>query len=226
MRARTIQATVCGIHGPISSPRYYSLERCHGLSRRFSIAPIGKAKGLKTIVFRGQVPIDPHSQDFFKAVIEERIALPRVPHLSETERDRLKRSLKTLGERDQLRHLRADGPAGKHKEVALTCFGIDPEPYRCKVKHPEAPGEYCFPPLASLITSGGHLLLALLERLVADCGGTYAMEDTDSMAIVASKHGGLVACPGGPYHARRGARGDSRVDPGNKSPRSLRSSTG
>jgi hypothetical protein len=70
--------------------------------------------------------------------------------------------------------------------------GVDPEPYRCKVKHPEAPGEYCFPPLASLITSGGHLLLALLERLVADRGGTYAMEDTDSMAIVASQRGGIL----------------------------------
>ena len=62
-----------------------------------------------------------------------------------------------------------------------------------------SPGEFCFPPLASLITGGSHLLLALLERLVTDCGGTYAMEDTDSMAIVASQQGGLVACPGGPY---------------------------
>ena len=57
------------------------------------------------------------------------------------------------------------------------------------------PGEFCFPPLASLITGGSHLLLALLERLVTDRGGTYAMEDTDSIAIVASKEGGLVACP-------------------------------
>ena len=37
------------------------------------IAPIGKAKGLKQLTFRGQVPIDPRSQDFFKAVIEERM---------------------------------------------------------------------------------------------------------------------------------------------------------
>ena len=40
---------------------------------------------------------------------------------------------------------------------------------------------------------------------VADRGGTYAMEDTDSMAIVASKRGGLVACPGGPYRTKDGA---------------------
>ena len=47
----------------------------------------------------------------------------------------------------------------------------------------------------ALLPAAGHLLLALLERLVTDRGGTYAMEDTDSIAIVASKEGGLVACP-------------------------------
>src|SRR6516225_7382040 len=74
----------------------------------------------------------------------------------------------------------------------------------CKVAHPEAPGEYCFPPMASLITGGARLMLALLERSVADLGGTYAMEDTDSMAIVATEHGGLVPCPGGPERTPNG----------------------
>ena len=41
-------------------------------------------------------------------------------------------------------------------------------------------------------------MLALLECSVREIGGTYAMEDTDSMAIVATKRGGLVPCPGGP----------------------------
>jgi hypothetical protein len=35
--------------------------------------------------------------------------------------------------------------------------------------------------------------------MVTDAGGTYLMCDTDSMAIVASEEGGLVACEGGPY---------------------------
>jgi hypothetical protein len=59
------------------------------------------------------------------------------------------------------------------------------------------PGEYCFPPIASLITSGARLMLGLLEHAVTTRGGTYAMEDTDSMAIVATESGGLVACLGG-----------------------------
>jgi hypothetical protein len=52
--------------------------------------------------------------------------------------------------------------------------------------------------MASLITSAARLMLALLEHAVTTRGGTYAMEDTNSMAIVASEAGGLIACPGGP----------------------------
>jgi hypothetical protein len=170
----------------------------------FGLTPIGKAKGLKKLAFRGQVSIDPRSQDFFKAVIEERARLAARTDLSDTERDRLRRSLKTLGSATSYGIFAQMDRQESDKEVKLTCYGIDREPYPCKVKHPEAPGEYCLPPLASLITSGGHLLLALLERLVTDHGGTYAMEDTDSMAIVASERGGLVPCPGGPYKTKNG----------------------
>jgi hypothetical protein len=67
------------------------------------------------------------------------------------------------------------------------------------VRNPERPGEYCFPPLASLITAAARLMLALLERCVTDLGGTYAMEDTDSMAIVATQRGGLIECDGGTH---------------------------
>ncbi len=43
------------------------------------------------------------------------------------------------------------------------------------------------------------MLLAMLERMVTDAGGSYLMCDTDSMAIVASERGGLVPCNGGPH---------------------------
>ena len=109
------------------------------------------------------------------------------------------RSLKTLGSATSYGIFAQMDRQESDKEVELTCYGIDPEPYACKVKHPEAPGEYCFPPLASLITSGGHLLLALLERLVTDRGGTYAMEDTDSMAIVATRARRPSSVPGRTY---------------------------
>jgi hypothetical protein len=50
------------------------------------------------------------------------------------------------------------------------------------------------------------LMLALLEKCVTDLGGTYAMEDTDSMAIIATESGGLVPCAGGPFKLKNGAK--------------------
>jgi hypothetical protein len=58
--------------------------------------------------------------------------------------------------------------------------------------------------VAALVTAGARLILAVLERLVTDAGGTYLFTDTDSMAVVASQRGGLVACAGGPYQLRGG----------------------
>jgi hypothetical protein len=56
----------------------------------------------------------------------------------------------------------------------------------CCLSHPEAGG--------ILPSAGARLVLAILERSVADLGGTYAMEDTDSTAIVATEHGELIEC--------------------------------
>jgi hypothetical protein len=60
----------------------------------------------------------------------------------------------------------------------------------------EKPGPWFFPPLASLITAGGRLLLAMTETCVEEKKGTYLFCDTDSLAIVASKKGGLLRIPG------------------------------
>lgn len=81
-------------------------------------------------------------------------------------------------------------------KTRVVCHGIDAEPFTCRVAHPDVPGEYCFPPLASLITGAARLMLALLESCVRGMGGSYAMEDTDSMAIVATEHGGTIPCNG------------------------------
>jgi hypothetical protein len=47
-------------------------------------------------------------------------------------------------------------------------------------------------------------MLALLDHCVSELHGTYVMEDTDSMAIVATEHGALVPCPGGPFEMADG----------------------
>ena len=88
------------------------------------------------------------------------------------------------------------------RAVNVQCHGIDPSFFTCSVAHPDVPGEYCFPPMASLITGAARLMLALLEYSVSELGGTYAMEDTDSMAIVATQNGGIIPCAGGPLRTK------------------------
>lgn len=165
----------------------------------FRIVPKGMAAGLRAIRLRDTVTIDPRPQDFFKAIIEERKRLALNMELSAEERDRLDKALKVLANATSygiFAEMRREESAEK---AAVTCYGIDPTPFECRVLNPEKPGEYCFPPLASVITAAARLMLALLERCVTDLGGTYAMEDTDSMAVVATQRGGLIEFLGGPY---------------------------
>lgn len=75
----------------------------------------------------------------------------------------------------------------------------DASSYRTTSRRTEQPGRYFHPLIATLVAGGGRLLLALAMLLVADRGGSYLCCDTDSLLIVATESGGLVACPGGPH---------------------------
>ncbi|MFY9632814.1 MAG: hypothetical protein WAJ94_14530, partial [Candidatus Cybelea sp.] len=110
----------------------------------FKIEPIGAMGGLKPVVFRGQVPIDPRTQDFFKTVIEERNRLGARTGLDESERKRLKKSLKTFGSATSYGIFAQMDRKESNEPVKLTCYGIDPEPYECAVKHPESPVSSAF----------------------------------------------------------------------------------
>ena len=165
----------------------------------FLIEPCGTLFELIPTKLRGLVEIDPERDDFFKVIVEERLRLSSRRDLSDIERKKLEKALKTLASATSFGiYAQMDRHADEDK-VEVTCHGLDPEPYTCKVAHPESPGEFCFPPVASLITGGARLMLALVEHCVSEFHGTYVMEDTDSMAIVATENGGFVPCPGGPF---------------------------
>jgi hypothetical protein len=163
----------------------------------FRVEPHGKLRGLKSTKLRGQIDVDPRKQDFFRVVIEERKRLPRRTDISDIEKERLDKFLKVLanaasyGIYAEMHRLESD-----HKKE-VTCHGMDEDSFKCRVSHPDEAGAYCFPPLASLITGAARLMLALLEQCVTEHGGTYAMEDTDSMAIVATERGSAVPVSGG-----------------------------
>ncbi len=84
---------------------------------------------------------------------------------------------------------------GKEAQVAVHALRSFDSP----TKLPEGPGRFFFAPVAALTTAGARLLLAVLERLVTDAESTWCFADTDSMAVVSSRRGGLVACPGGSH---------------------------
>ncbi len=169
--------------------------------RAFRLVPHGTLSTLRPVQLGGEVPIDPRRDDFFRFVIEERKRLKRAAANGEPVLPHLDPFLKVIGNSGgygifaQLD--RQELPADE--QVRITVYGTGDHAFTATTNAPELPGQTCYPPLAALITSAARLMLALLEREVTDRGGSYAFCDTDSMAIVASEHGGLVPCTGGPH---------------------------
>ena len=170
----------------------------------FRIEASDKSKDLKKISLRNAIQVVPAEVDFFKVVIEERKRLAGRTDLPKSEKNRLDKALKVLANSTSYGIYAEMNRQESDEKTNVVCHGIDSKPFTCSVTHPEIPGKYCFPPLAALITGGARLMLALLEKSVSELGGTYAMEDTDSMAIVATKRGGLVSCPGGSFKSKSG----------------------
>ena len=165
--------------------------------RATRIEPVGIQTEMKSVVL-GTGSIDPYRDGFFRKVIEERKGKRKT--------DPLYYFLKILanagcyGIYAEVNKLQV----GKNDAKKLGIFSgeLSGTERTCVM---EVPGPWYFPPVASLITAGGRLLLAMLERMVSDAGGTYLMCDTDSMAIVSSGKGGLVRCNGGSHRTSDGA---------------------
>ena len=126
----------------------------------FRMEPWGVLRGLKPVRLRGQILINPAKHDFFQFVIEQRKALWKDPDLSREEKERLDRFLKVLANSASYGIYAEMNAEESDEQIRMVCHGIDEDPYQCTVAHPEEAGEYCFPPLASLITGGARLMLA------------------------------------------------------------------
>ncbi|MDQ2889954.1 MAG: DNA polymerase [Gemmatimonadota bacterium] len=157
----------------------------------------GQQSGLKPITLPSGNIIDPAEDDFFRVIIEQR--------------KRIKRDKSSPGNAISAQALKILANAGsygisaecnqddlpKDEKAPVTVYGGF-EPFNARVKNPETPGEFSFPPFAALITGAARLMLALLEAVVTEAGGTYAFCDTDSMAIVATESGGVLPGTAGP----------------------------
>jgi hypothetical protein len=166
------------------------------ITRAVRLTPDGVQPDLAAVRLRGGRLIDPHRDDPFVAMIEERHRVKNDPDVDEEERARLDLFLKITANATAYGVLARFDRREQSKPTPVSVYGPDSEPLETSCSNPEDPGPFCFPPIAASITAAARLMLALLERIIRDAGGTYAFCDTDSMAIVASEKGGTLASPG------------------------------
>lgn len=197
-----------------SEPLWYTFADCVAstlltgkpptIMRAIRLVPRGVI-AVRVIKVRGTLEVDPSVGDPMAAMVEERQRVRRSA-LPKLERDRLSAALKLLVNAGSYGIYSEVNPRDRHKGVTepVTVHGRKDEPFVNRVEAPEDPGRYCFPPFASCITGAARLMLAMLERCITDLGGTWAFCDTDSMAIVATEDGGLLACPGGSHRMSDG----------------------
>jgi len=153
--------------------------------RAFRLVPSGPQPGMKSMSI-GSRNFNPAKDDFFVAAIEERKKLDeKHPHhlLLKIVANSLYGIFAELNKYEY----------GKNNAKQLEVFSGEHK-FNQTTFIFEKPGRWQFSPAAALITSGGRLVLAILERMVSNKGGTYLLTDTDSMLIVASKKGGNVPC--------------------------------
>ncbi|HKH98312.1 MAG TPA: hypothetical protein VJ999_04325 [Candidatus Sulfotelmatobacter sp.] len=158
------------------------------IQQAFRIVPSGKQPGMRAVRLRGKVLIDPNddSVDLFTKIIEER-------KRNKDDAD-LYYWLKILANSIYGFFVELIPEHFKQPRRVMVFSGDECFPdSSCVI---EKRGKWLAPYLATLITSAGRLLLAMLEVEVTRAGGTYLYCDTDSLAIVASKNGGTLRTPG------------------------------
>jgi hypothetical protein len=147
----------------------------------------GKQTELAEASLRGMVNIDANKDSLYKHVVEQRAANEANPALHYW-----------------LKILASSGSYGLFVELnpnessatKLRLFSGE-QSFETTSDVVEEPGKWFAPHLGSLITSGGRLLLGMLERCITDAGGTFLFCDTDSAAVVSAKHRRRIAMPDG-----------------------------
>jgi hypothetical protein len=157
--------------------------------RAIQMLPGNPQRSLRPTNLGGMVEINPAKGDFYCNVIEQRI-------LHKKTDEALANFLKVLANSGSY-GLFVEVNTERNKNDTTVSYFSGETKGRIDSNYVEKPGGWYFPPLASLITSGGRLLLAMLEMSVLERNGGYLFCDTDSLCIVGSEKGGFVECPGG-----------------------------
>jgi hypothetical protein len=159
------------------------------IEKAIRVAPRGKQVELGSTSLRGMVNVNANKNrfSFFKHVIEQRAAHESNPALHYW--------LKILANSGSY-GLFVELNPNESDATPIKIFSGE-ESFETTSDVVEEPGKWFAPHIGSLVTSGGRLLLAMLERCIADAGGRFVFCDTDSAAIVSTKHRQRIAMPNG-----------------------------
>jgi hypothetical protein len=157
------------------------------IEKAVRVVPHGQHPNLGATSLRGMVDINAKEHSFFRHVIEQRAVNESNPALHYW--------LKILANSGSYGLFVELNPNAADSE-SVRVFSGD-ESFETASDVVEEPGKWFAPHIASLITAGGRLLLAMLEKCIANAGGNYLFCDTDSAAIVSSRDGQQVEMPNG-----------------------------
>jgi hypothetical protein len=162
--------------------------------RALRFEPVGMQAGLQAIDITGnsEYRIDPRQEDFYERLIDLRTAVKEELKVAkgvgdakrEAELDAEQLALKICANATSYGIFVELNVEEQSKPQGVTCYGYGGKGFPTEdVRNLEKPGRYFHPLLATLITGGARLMLAMAERLATDAGITWAFCDTDSMAL-------------------------------------------
>lgn len=177
--------------------------------------PHGIEQGLHAVMFPGGTVFDPNDQDVdffaflqrFRRASRDDASLPPYAQL------RRERTAKIMGSSISYGNLaRYDRPLVEAKTDTVSVLDPWGEIFDSSTLRPEQAGPDTCPILASNVTAGCRLVMALLRRSVGEHGGEVAAVLTDAAIVPASTSGGVVACPGGQHVTPEGSAGVRLLD--------------
>ena len=165
------------------------------IEQAISFKAYARQSNLNTINMVGDIELKP-GDNLFKRLIEERQRLKFLIKAKDTP-DKLKdvykvqeHNLKIIANATSYgiyMQVDSEEPDGNRHDV--TVYGLDT--FNTLVSRIEKPGIHYNPIIASSITSGARLILAIAEKLLIDNGGYLAYCDTDSV-LISPEHVGLI----------------------------------
>lgn len=155
--------------------------------RAIKFFPVGKQKDMQPInIFSADRKIDPYRENFFKAVIEERKKVQQLQEKKSNDEhekiflDKKQKALKLIANSTSY-GIFMEINAREHEAKEITVYGL--EKINCRVKKIEEFGKQVNPLVATFITSGARLVLAIVEAILKRHSATHTFCDTDSMAV-------------------------------------------